>query len=132
MTPELIAADRIARAVEKGTGTCTEQSMPIGRAAVEYIAAAGLVVLPAARPAELLDANNREVERRRRAVGALRLCLPHLVEAVESLVHCHSTAFDWQRGDEMPADCEPEALVEAEAMLRAITAAEAAIGDGAP
>lgn len=55
MTPEQIAADRIARAVEKATGASMERAAPIGRAAVEYIAAAGLVILTAERLTQLLD-----------------------------------------------------------------------------
>ncbi len=56
MTPEQIAADRIARAVEKGTGCSMEMSAPIGRAAVEAISAAGLVIVPAATLAAMIDA----------------------------------------------------------------------------
>jgi hypothetical protein len=54
MTPEQIAADRIARAVEKATGSPMNLSLPIGEAAVNYIAAAGLVVVQAGRMAQLL------------------------------------------------------------------------------
>jgi hypothetical protein len=63
--------------------------------------------------------------------AALRLCLPHLIETVESIVCCHSSAYGWTVADPLPADCEPEALIEAEAMLRAITAAKTALGDTA-
>lgn len=63
MTPEQQAADRIARAVEKGTGYPMEMSAPIARAAVEAISAAELLIVPAARLSRLLA-----VERAARAL----------------------------------------------------------------
>lgn len=132
MTPEQTAAHRIANAVEQRTGMPRGAAQETGHDAVERISAAGLVIVPAGRIAELLDANNREVERRREARAALRLCLPHLVETVEALVQCHSTTFDWTHDEPLPPDCEPEALIEAEAMLSAIAAAKAALGEAPP
>jgi hypothetical protein len=56
MTPEQIAADRIARAVEKRTGWSVETARDVGRRAVEDMAAAGLVIMTAERAAELIHA----------------------------------------------------------------------------
>lgn len=55
MTPEQIAADRIARAVEKRTGWSVETARDVGKIAVEYMAAAGLVIMTAERAAELME-----------------------------------------------------------------------------
>ena len=54
-TPERLAADRIARAIEKDAGWSVERATRVGTAAVEYIAAAGLVILTAERAAELME-----------------------------------------------------------------------------
>jgi hypothetical protein len=54
MSPERLAADRIARAVEKEVGWSVERATRVGTAAVEYMAAAGLVILTAERAAQLL------------------------------------------------------------------------------
>lgn len=131
MTPEQRAADRIAFVVAATAGTSTTATKA-GVLAVEHIATAGLVIVPAGRIAELLDANNREVERRRDARAALRLCLPIVIETVESIVQCHSTTFDWTHEEPLPPETEPEALIDAEAMLRAIAAAKAVLGETPP
>ncbi|UXQ89151.1 hypothetical protein [Synechococcus phage MinM1] len=64
--------------------------------------------------------------------SALALCLPFMVETAESMVHCHSTTFDWTIDEPLPPETEPEALIEAEAMLRAIAAAKAALDQAPP
>jgi hypothetical protein len=70
VTPEQTAADRIARAVERRTGTPDLTCLEIGRAGVEAMSAAGLVVLTAERAAQLLAAE-REAERLRGACVAM-------------------------------------------------------------
>ena len=102
-----------------------------GTFAMEAIAEAGLVIVTAGRIAELLDANNRERERRRAALRALRLCLPHMLAAVESTVQCHSTDYAWESGQPLPADCEPDALLMAADAEKAIAEAKAALGETA-
>lgn len=54
MTPERIAAYWIARAMEDA-GTPFDAAAPVARKAVEAISAAGLVIVTAARAAELLN-----------------------------------------------------------------------------
>jgi hypothetical protein len=142
MTPEQIAADRIAQTVAShlcvmpgGTRPersacegCAHDAQRAGKASVEAISAAGLLIVPADRIAELLDALYREAERRTAAFRALRLCLPHMVESVESIVSGHSLAFDWRSGQPLPAECEPEAVLMAADAEAAIAAAKAALG----
>lgn len=87
MTPEQIAADRIARAVEKETGLPMEPAARIGKAGVEYIAAAGLLIVTAERMAALID----ERDALRAELGAAR------AKALEEAVKAAQAEHDeWQ------------------------------------
>lgn len=62
------------------------------------------------------------------AAKAAADALPHLIETVESIVRCHSTAYHWTIAETVPEDCKPEAEEEARAMLRSIAAIQALTG----
>lgn len=64
MTPELIAAAAIERGIREAGTTPLSAAGQIARAAVEYISAAELVIVPAERMARLI-----EIERAARALA---------------------------------------------------------------
>ena len=121
-TPERIAAELIARRAELLGNDTPSTPAHLGALAVEDISAAGLVIVQAARMAEMMD----DLAAARRA---LRLALPHLVESVESIVRGHSLSYDWEATEPLPEDCEPEALLQAHDMLAAIGAVRAALAE---
>jgi hypothetical protein len=128
-TPEQMAAQAIAwracaadieRRCQEGLCDFCQRH---GRRAVEAISAKGLVIVPAGRISELLDANNREVERRRQAMAELRALLAqraiarallhsalHHAERVSVLLN--DLAAEMHRLD----DAEPEGSTRFDAM----------------
>jgi hypothetical protein len=123
MTAERQAADAIALAVAPRLcvrppgecdpalcSGCLHDAERAGRAAVETLAAAGLVIAPAARVADLLD--------------ALRQAEARLAADRRDIVDCHTLPNGDARRDEATMDAlGAEAVAELDALLAAIRAA---------